>query len=99
MRLSPPSQGSFREALNDFVFNGFSIPKGNGPTPYTFVPFRGGPKMCPEKEYVRFQILVSMNNVVKRFKWEKLIPNEKIIVKPVPIALEGHPVHLIPHKA
>ncbi|KAH7575705.1 hypothetical protein JRO89_XS02G0199600 [Xanthoceras sorbifolium] len=129
MRLSPPSQGSFREALNDFVFNGFSIPKGwklywsvhsthknpeyfpnpqnfdptrfegNGPAPYTFVPFGGGPKMCPGKEYVRLQVLVFMNNVVKRFKWKKLIPNEKIIVKPVPIPLEGLPVRLIPHKA
>ncbi|KAL5787451.1 hypothetical protein ACOSP7_004400 [Xanthoceras sorbifolium] len=129
MRLSPPSQGSFRESLNDFVFNGFSIPKGwklywsvhsthknpeyfpnpqnfdptrfegNGPAPYTFVPFGGGPKMCPGKEYVRLQVLVFMNNVVKRFKWEKLIPNEKIIVKPVPIPLEGLPIRLIPHKA
>ncbi|KAH7575707.1 hypothetical protein JRO89_XS02G0200100 [Xanthoceras sorbifolium] len=129
IRLSPPSQGSFREALNDFVFNGFSIPKGwklywsvysthknpecfpnpqnfdptrfegNGPAPYTFVPFRGGAKMCPRKEYVRLQVLMFMNNVVKRFKWKKRIPNKKIIVKPIPIPLQGLPVRLIPHKA
>ncbi|XP_021278523.1 beta-amyrin 28-oxidase [Herrania umbratica] len=129
MRLAPPLQGAFREAINDFIFNGFSIPKGwklywsansthrnpecfpeplkfdpsrfegNGPAPYTFVPFGGGPRMCPGKEYARLEILVFMHNLVKRFKWEKLLPDEKIIVDPMPMPAKGLPVHLYPHKA
>ncbi|KAF8400148.1 hypothetical protein HHK36_013444 [Tetracentron sinense] len=129
MRLAPPLQGAFREAITDFVFSGFSIPKGwklywsthsthrnpecfpepekfdpsrfegKGPAPYTYVPFGGGPRMCPGKEYARLEILVFMHNVVKRFKWEKLLKNEKIIVDPMPIPAKGLPVRLYPHKA
>ena len=28
LRLASPLQGAFREPINDFVFNGFYIPKG-----------------------------------------------------------------------
>ncbi|RYR67104.1 hypothetical protein Ahy_A03g013356 isoform A [Arachis hypogaea] len=129
MRLDPPLQGSFREAITDFIFNGFSIPKGwklywsansshknpeyfpepqkfdpsrfegKGPAPYTYVPFGGGPRMCPGKEYARLEILVFMHNLVKRFKLQKLIQDEKIIVDPVPRPAKGLPVRLYPHKA
>ncbi|XP_030468239.1 beta-amyrin 28-monooxygenase-like [Syzygium oleosum] len=129
MRLAPPLQGAFREAINDFIFNGFSIPKGwkiywsansthksgkyfpepekfdptrfegEGPAPYTFVPFGGGPRMCPGKEYARLEILVFMHNLVKRFRWEKLLPDEKIVVDPMPMPAKGLPVRLYPHKA
>ncbi|KAK9281994.1 hypothetical protein L1049_004905 [Liquidambar formosana] len=129
MRLAPPLQGAFREAINDFIFAGFSIPKGwklywsansthknpecfpepekfdpsrfegTGPAPYTFVPFGGGPRMCPGKEYARLEILVFMYNVVKRFKWEKLLPNEKIIVDPMPMPAKDLPIRLQAHEA
>ncbi|KAB2600472.1 beta-amyrin 28-oxidase-like [Pyrus ussuriensis x Pyrus communis] len=127
LRLAPPLQGAFREAMSDFVFNGFTIPKGwklywsansthkneayfpepfkfdptrfegNGPAPYTFVPFGGGPRMCPGKEYARLEILVFMHNLVKRFKWEKVLPDEQIVVDPLPMPAKGLPVRLFPH--
>ncbi|KAM7477445.1 hypothetical protein LguiA_025658 [Lonicera macranthoides] len=159
LRLAPPLQGTFKEALTDFMYTGFTIPKGwkflrsnldklqkqlaaggwplfrriliavktsggrrlatvprtgisrdplkfdpsrfdgSGPAPYMFVPFGGGPRMCPGKEYARLEILVFMHHLVKRFKWEKVIPNEKIIVNPMPILEKGLPVCLYPHKA
>ncbi|XP_051150121.1 beta-amyrin 28-monooxygenase-like [Andrographis paniculata] len=128
MRLTPPFQGAFREAISDFSYNGFFIPKGwklywsansthknpeffpepqkfdpsrfegSGPAPYTFVPFGGGPRMCPGKEYARLEILVFMHHLVKRFKWEKIIADEKIVVNPMTIPAKGLPVRLFPHK-
>ncbi|KAL3825519.1 hypothetical protein ACJIZ3_021548 [Penstemon smallii] len=128
LRVATPLQGAFRVALTDFMYNGFSIPKGwklywsansthinpdcfpepkkfdpsrfegSGPAPYTYVPFGGGPRMCPGKEYAKLEILIFMHHLVKRFKFEKIIPDEKIVVNPMRIPDKGLPVRLFPHK-
>ncbi|KAM5555335.1 beta-amyrin 28-monooxygenase [Rosa sericea] len=71
--------------------------EGKGPAPYTYVPFGGGPRMCPGNEYSRVVILVFMHNLVKRFKWEKVFLNEKTTIAPFPIPTKGLPVRLFHH--
>ncbi|KAM5551625.1 beta-amyrin 28-monooxygenase [Rosa sericea] len=129
LRLQPPASGTFREAITDFVYEGYLIPKGmklhwnafathknpeyfpdphkfepsrfegQGPPPFSYVPFGGGPRMCPGKENARFQILVFMYNLVTRFKWEMVFPDEKMVVDPVPFPTQGLPIHLFSHKS
>ncbi|XP_047331236.1 beta-amyrin 6-beta-monooxygenase-like [Impatiens glandulifera] len=71
---------------------------GSGPAPFTFVPFGGGPRMCPGKEYARLEILVYIHNIVTRFKLEKAVKDERIVFHSSPIPSHGVPVHLHPHK-
>ncbi|KAL5560283.1 hypothetical protein UlMin_036494 [Ulmus minor] len=128
MRFFPPTPGTFREAITDFTYEGFLIPKGfkfhwnahathknpkyfpdpekfdpsrfegKGPTPFSYVPFGGGPRMCPGNEYARVKILVFMHNVVTNFKLEKVFSGEKIIMGPTLTPEKGLPIRLYPHK-
>ncbi|GAB4835096.1 hypothetical protein Ancab_000004 [Ancistrocladus abbreviatus] len=127
MRLTPPVSGGFREALVDFSYEGYTIPKGwklfwspastqrdptlfpnaeefdpsrfdgTGLPPFSYVPFGGGTRMCLGKEYARLEILVFLHNLVKNFKWELLIPGEKIGYDPMATPAKGLPIRLFPH--
>ncbi|XP_058078762.1 beta-amyrin 28-monooxygenase-like [Magnolia sinica] len=127
MRLCPPVGGAFREAISEFTYAGFTIPKGwkihwrpytthsnpncfvdpekfdpwrfdrDIPGSFTFVPFGGGPRMCPGKELARLEILVFLHNLVKRFKWESVFPNKEIELDPMPLLRQGLPIRLQPH--
>lgn len=70
--------------------------EGAGPTPFSYIPFGGGPRMCLGKEFARLEILVFIHNVVKDFRWKLLIPNEKIEYDPMPTPIEGLPILLQP---
>ncbi|KAJ0818475.1 putative cytochrome P450 [Helianthus annuus] len=128
MRLNPPVIGAFREALVDFEYAGYTIPKGwkiiwsavmthkeednfsnvtkfdpsrfegTGPTPFTYVPFGGGPRMCLGKELARVQVLVFLHNIVTKFKWDLLVPNEKIEYDPMATPVNKLPIRLHPRQ-
>ncbi|XP_052308844.1 beta-amyrin 28-monooxygenase isoform X4 [Populus trichocarpa] len=73
--------------------------EGAGPAPYTFVPFGGGGRVCIGNEYSRPQILVFMHNIVKRFKWDLLIPDEKVTYDPMPAPSHGLPIRIQQHQS
>nr|GLL42466.1 beta-amyrin 28-oxidase [Ipomoea trifida] len=113
MRQYSPVIGAFREALfywnapiTHMNASFFPSPKefdpsrfeGDGAVPYTFVPFGGGPRMCLGKEFARLEILTFLHNVVKRFRWSLVVPDERLEYDPMPIPVEGLPVRLHPHK-
>ncbi|KAK7359069.1 hypothetical protein VNO77_01015 [Canavalia gladiata] len=66
----------------------------NVPAPYTYIPFGVGPRSCPGKDYIRCVILTFIHILITKFKWETIIPDEKVSGTLIPIPAEGIPIHL-----
>ncbi|CAI9111743.1 OLC1v1012050C1 [Oldenlandia corymbosa var. corymbosa] len=73
--------------------------EGDGPIPYTFIPFGGGLRMCPGNEYARLAILTFVHYLVNEYTWEQMIPDEKISYFPIQVPAQGLPIRLYRRKA
>ncbi|KAL3654876.1 hypothetical protein CASFOL_000662 [Castilleja foliolosa] len=71
--------------------------EGVGPLPYSHIPFGGGPRMCPGKEFTRLEMLTFLHNVIRRFRWDLVIPGEKIIWNPMITPEKGLPIRIHTH--
>uniref|UniRef100_A0A0E0EC49 Cytochrome P450 n=1 Tax=Oryza meridionalis TaxID=40149 RepID=A0A0E0EC49_9ORYZ len=52
--------------------------------PYCFVPFGGGPSMCPGNEFARTETLVAMHYLVRQFRWKLCCKEEGYRKDPLP---------------
>uniref|UniRef100_A0A0E0I1H0 Cytochrome P450 n=1 Tax=Oryza nivara TaxID=4536 RepID=A0A0E0I1H0_ORYNI len=62
--------------------------------PYCFVPFGGGPSMCPGNEFARTETLVAMHYLVRQFRWKLCCKEEGYRKDPLPTPVLGLPIEL-----
>ncbi|XP_006657767.1 cytochrome P450 716B1-like [Oryza brachyantha] len=62
--------------------------------PYCFVPFGGGPRMCPGNEFARSETLVAMHYLVRQFRWKLCCKEEGCRRDPMPNPVLGLPIEL-----
>ncbi|KAJ9547201.1 hypothetical protein OSB04_019744 [Centaurea solstitialis] len=82
---------------NPDKFNPSRYGEGEVLIPFTYVPFGGGPRMCPGKEYARLAILTFVHNVVNKYRWDVLCPKEKVTGDMMPAPEKGLPIRLHPN--
>jgi len=63
--------------------------EGTGPQPFTYLPFGGGPRVCPGSEFARAEMVVFLHHLVLNYEWSMIDPSEKIIMNPFPIFQKG----------
>uniref|UniRef100_A0A0D3GR56 Cytochrome P450 n=1 Tax=Oryza barthii TaxID=65489 RepID=A0A0D3GR56_9ORYZ len=63
---------------------------------YSFVPFGGGPRICPGMELARVETLVTAHYLVRHFRWKLCLGEEKntFLRDPMPTPHDGLPVEL-----
>uniref|UniRef100_A0A0D9XRC1 Uncharacterized protein n=1 Tax=Leersia perrieri TaxID=77586 RepID=A0A0D9XRC1_9ORYZ len=62
--------------------------------PYCFMPFGGGPRMCPGNEFARVETMVAMHYLVRQFRWKLCCREEAYARDPKPAPVHGLPIEL-----
>lgn len=62
--------------------------------PYSWIPFGGGPRMCPGNELARLEILTATHLIVTQFKWTLRCKDETYKRDPFPEPNQGLPILL-----
>ncbi|KAI8557606.1 hypothetical protein RHMOL_Rhmol04G0022800 [Rhododendron molle] len=65
---------------------------------YCFIPFGGGPRICPGYEFVKIETLVSIHNLVTRFTWKLCCNDNGFSWVPTPVPPKGLPIEIMPKK-
>jgi cytochrome P450 len=62
-------------------------------TPFTFLPFGGGPRVCIGQHYAMLQILMILSELIRRYDFE-LVPGQTIEARPMVILRTKHGIRM-----
>ncbi|KAI3456943.1 hypothetical protein Pfo_013606 [Paulownia fortunei] len=66
--------------------------------PYCYIPFGGGPRICPGYEFAKIETLVTIHYLVTQFAW-KLCCNDNCFRRdPMPVPTQGLPIEIVSKK-
>ncbi|CAI9270189.1 unnamed protein product [Lactuca saligna] len=66
--------------------------------PYSFVPFGGGPRLCPGGEFAKMETLTMIHYLVTRFTWKLSLKENLFRRDPMPVFNHGLPVLIVPRE-
>jgi cytochrome P450 len=62
-------------------------------TPFTFLPFGGGPRVCIGQHYAMLQVLMILSELIRRYDFE-LVPGQTIEARPMVILRPKHGIRM-----
>ncbi|XP_021735153.1 taxadiene 5-alpha hydroxylase-like [Chenopodium quinoa] len=65
-------------------------------SPYIFVAFGGGPRVCAGYQLAKMNILIFVHLAVTNYNWSLVQPNEPIVMDPLPLPSQGMPLRVSP---
>ncbi|KAL0320794.1 UNVERIFIED_CONTAM: cytochrome [Sesamum radiatum] len=66
--------------------------------PYCYVPFGGGPRICPGYEFAKIETLVTIHHLITHFTWKLCCNDDSFRRDPMPAPAQGLPVQLVSKK-
>lgn len=83
---------------NPTDFDPSRFEKNAPPPPFSYVPFGGGPRMCPGMELAKMETLVMMHRLLIGFTWDLINKDESFKRIPMPEFDQGLLVRVKPRK-
>ncbi len=62
-----------------------------------FIPFGGGKRLCPGKDFARIVLRIVIAQLVTSFKWQVLNPDPPMRTSPIPFPSDGMPMKISKH--
>uniref|UniRef100_A0A7N0RB40 Cytochrome P450 n=1 Tax=Kalanchoe fedtschenkoi TaxID=63787 RepID=A0A7N0RB40_KALFE len=67
--------------------------------PYSYIPFGGGPRICPGNEFAKVEILSTIHHLVTKFTWKLSSPDISYKRDPMPEPHQGLSLYIFPKQS